>query len=321
MLAAVIVTWNSEAVIGRCLDSCLEAGVPEVIVVDNASLDRTVDAVARRPGVRLIASETNRGFAGAVNLGVSSTNAKHVLLMNPDTELLSGWTDLAALLDEPGIGAACGALIGPHGDIQHGFNVRALPTPWTLAFEALGLNRIWPSSPVNRRYRAPLEPDKPAAVEQPAGAFLAFRRSVWSELGGFDERFWPAWFEDVDFCKRVARNGYRIWYTPAAKAKHLGGASVSQMHWADRERFWYSNLLRYALKHYSIYGRAITTAGVVVGCLLRAIWSSLRRFSLAPVAVYSRVVWFACLHWLSLAPVKPVERERTFIWKGLQLRD
>jgi GT2 family glycosyltransferase len=321
MMAAVIVTWNSEDVIGRCLDSCIRAGLREIIVVDNASSDGTVAEVRRRPAVKLVASPANLGFAGGVNLAVSGTPAPYILLLNPDVELVNGTNDLLEILNSPGTGAAAGRLTGTDGGPQHGFNVRALPTGWTLAFEALGLNRIWPTNPVNRRYRSQVTAVQPVPVEQPAGAFLAFRRDVWSELGGFDEQFWPAWFEDVDFCQRLQRNGRTVWYLPSASAKHSGGNSVRKLSWAAKERYWYTNLLRYAFKHFRLRGRLIATFGVIGGCLLRCIALTFSRFSLEPVAVYSRVVWVACLFWFSQVGAEPGQPRRTFIWKGLQLRN
>ncbi len=113
---------------------------------------------------------------------------------------------------------------------RRGFTIRRFPTPLTLWFELCGFNRLWPSNPVNRRYRY-LDRDLEQAgpVEQPAGAFLMFRRDVWERLGGFDEGFYPVWFEDVDFCRRAADAGYRIEYVPQVEAEHLGGHSVGQI--------------------------------------------------------------------------------------------
>ena len=87
----------------------------------------------------------------------------------------------------------------------------------------LGLNRIWPGNPVNRRYRT-ASPNRLVDVEQPAGAFLMVRRSAWSALGGFDENFFPIWFEDVDFCKRLHDAGLKIVFLPGCGRPPSGGA-------------------------------------------------------------------------------------------------
>ncbi len=96
-------------------------------------------------------------------------------------------------------------------DPQSGFTIRRFPTPAALIFELFGINRLWPSNPVNRHYRyLDRDLDQPGPVEQPAGAFLMTRRDVWESLHGFDESFHPVWFEDVDYCKRASGSGYQI---------------------------------------------------------------------------------------------------------------
>src|SRR5436309_10634563 len=102
----VIVTYQSEAVIGDCLRSVARTGA-EVVVIDNASRDRTVD-VARGCGARVIANVVNRGFAGGVNQGVRLLDTPNVLLVNPDAVLETGIEPLIDRLREPGVGAVGG---------------------------------------------------------------------------------------------------------------------------------------------------------------------------------------------------------------------
>ena len=204
-VAIVIVAHNSERHIGACLEACAHVlPAAEVCVVDNASLDATVASTRPFASVRTIANPTNRGFAAAVNQGVAATTAPLILLLNPDTYLESGIDQMMAECRRDGVGGAGGRLTASEGRPQAGFMVRRFPTASTLIFEALGLNRLWPGNPVNRRYRClDLDLDQPADVDQPAGAFLMFRRDAFSQTGGFDERFFPIWFEDVDFCLRL----------------------------------------------------------------------------------------------------------------------
>ena len=101
-------------------------------------------------------------------------------------------------------GAVGGRLVDTDGRPQVGFNVRSFPTPAALACEVLLLNRVWPSNPVNRRYRRlNWDPERPQDVDQPAGAFLMVRREVLENVGLLDEDFAPIWFEDVDLCLRI----------------------------------------------------------------------------------------------------------------------
>src|SRR6266498_5785975 len=87
MIGVVIITYNSADVIGRCLDACRRFPNLQVLVVDNASTDQTVNEAQRRRGVRLIANTENRGFAAAANQGIRALETDFVLLLNPDTEL------------------------------------------------------------------------------------------------------------------------------------------------------------------------------------------------------------------------------------------
>ena len=127
---------------------------------------------------------------------------------------------------------AGGKLVDPGGAPQAGFAVRNLPTALTLIFEVLLINRIWKNNRVNWHYRCSgLDLSQPAKVEQPAGALFLFRRSVWERLGGFDEGFYPLWFEDVDFCRRAKDDGYHMYYVPAVQAVHEGGHSSGPYQW------------------------------------------------------------------------------------------
>ena len=182
------------------------------------------------------------------------------------------------VLETPGTGAVGGMLIGEDGKPQRGFMARNLPTPGTLIFEVLGINRLWPRNPLNWHYRClALSPMTTAQVDQPAGAFLMFSRAAWETVGGFDERFWPVWFEDVDFCARLKSAGFRTYYDPQGVAKHSGSHSVRTLPLENRERYWYGSLLGYAEKHYrstafraSLWsgsrGCALSGAGGVSAC-------------------------------------------------------
>src|SRR5262249_52994222 len=151
------------------------------VVVDNASQDGTIACIP--DGVRTIKNSQNRGFAAAVNQGVRAVDADFILLLNPDTGVLSALDELIVASQQYGMSA--GKLVDETRRAQRGFTIRRFPTPKSLLFELFGINRLWPSNPVNRHYRY-LDRDLEQAglVEQPAGAFLMFRRDVWEELGG-----------------------------------------------------------------------------------------------------------------------------------------
>ena len=353
MTGIVVVTWNSAEVIRACLDACLRLPDVQVAVVDNASSDETVAEVRKRPEVRLVANATNRGFAGGVNQGIEMLDCPAVLILNPDAVPVAGFELLATAALRAGVGAAGGTLLDTAGVPQHGFNVRQFPTPWTLAFEVLGLNKLLPFNPVNRRYRmidgaaaVRESPHRPRAVpaahsvteprpsgsgsttparlsgervptrsraladpllhsrgseaidvDQPAGAFLMVNRAAWAAVGGFDEGFHPVWFEDVDFCLRLKKTGYRIVYVPNAGARHIGGHSAARVRWDQRQVFWYGNLLRYAGLHFPPVGRRLVSVAVMLGVLVRASAALVFRGRLTAVSVYSEILRLACRCW------------------------
>jgi GT2 family glycosyltransferase len=263
------------------------------VVVDNASSDETIERVRARTGLRLIANRDNRGFAAAVNQGAGEAGqAEYLLLLNPDACLATPVDDLIEATQRHGL--AAGKLLGEDGHAQTGFTLRRFPTPATLVFELLGLNRMWPGNPVNRRYRyLDRDLDQPGPVEQPAGAFLMARRDVWGRLGGLDEQFHPVWFEDVDFCRRAADAGYRIEYVPSVTALHAGGHSVGQVPRPYRAMYWCDSLLKYAVKHFRPLAFRGVCAAVIVSAVPRMILGMMQERSLAPVAMYFKILKLA----------------------------
>ncbi len=291
-VAIVVVTYNSVAEIGACLDSLRGVSGAEVIVVDNASSDATCAEVRRR-NVRLIANPENTGFAAAVNTGVRATDSPLVLLLNPDAHVLRGLDSLAACFDDPRTGGAGGLLLSPDGSPQTGFLARRLPSPATLIFEALGLNRIWPRNPVNWHYRCfDFDPMVRQHIEQPPGAFFMFRRTAWEQVRGFDERFWPVWFEDVDFCARLKADGWTVCYEPNAVATHRGAHSIRSLSVEKRQRYWYLGLLGYAGKHFSPVIFRFVCLAVMAGAAGRAV-AGVRWAGVRSLAVYAAVFQLA----------------------------
>ena len=266
-VCAVIVTYNSGTHVAEVVSSCRQFGVP-VVIVDNASTDGTVFP----DDVILIRNQENRGFAAAVNQGVQAHDAPLTLLLNPDARLLTSVEVLCDIAVANRHNAVAGLLVDACGEPQKGFSVRRLPTPTTLALEVLGINRVWPGNPVNRSYRcSDLNLSLRQKVEQPAGAFFLFRRDDWLELGGFDERYFPIWFEDVDFCKRLLDRGGTVIMEPTARALHWGGHSVEKLQDGCRIRFWYGSLLRYALRHFGPVSGRLVAGCVFIGLAIRMV--------------------------------------------------
>lgn len=257
-------------------------------MVDNASRDGTV-ARARPHAARVLENSRNVGFAGGVNQGLKATRAACVLILNPDVTLRSPLEPLLEACRQGGL--AAGQLTDARGAAQAGFTIRRFPTPAALALELLGINRLWPRNSSNRHYRY-LDRDlnQAGTVDQPAGAFLAIRHDVWDKLGGFDENFYPVWFEDVDFCKRAVRAGYRILYVPEVKARHIGGHSVRRISVTQRDLYWYDSLLRYAEKHFAARQYKGVCLAAVLSVFPRAVLSMIRERSYKPIITSFRIL-------------------------------
>jgi len=289
------VTFHSDAVILSCLDA-LNKMAPHVktIVVDNASGDRTTQLVRQHSSATLIANPENRGFAAAVNQGIAACDQEFLLILNPDANLLTGIDALIEASQQYGL--AAGKLVDNTGQAQSGFTIRRLPTPLALIFELFGINRLWPSNPVNRRYRyQDRDLNQPGPVEQPAGAFLMTRRDVWNTLHGFDESFHPVWFEDVDYCRRALDHQYQIQYVPSVQAAHQGAHSVGQIPEGCRAVYWCVSLTRYAAKHFQSAGYRAVCLAVVLSSFPRMVARMIQDRSLQPVATYRKIVRFAGL--------------------------
>ena len=273
-LSILIVTWNSERWIDRCLRSipaACEGLEYEVVVHDNASSDGTVTHVR---DANVIRSATNAGFAAGTNRAFAASRGRYVFLLNPDCELAPrALTRLLEFMEpHPQIAAAVPLLIDESGDSQREFQIRRLPTLGTLAAELLLLDKLFPRNRATARYRyRDLDLTHPQRIEQPAAAALLLRREVVEEIGPLDEQFAPAWFEDVDYCQRLAVSKKELWAVPSAEVRHFGGASLEHMPFSRFVDIWYGNMWRYAKKW---FGRGQVEAlrwAIIAGMLLRCL--------------------------------------------------
>lgn len=300
--SVIVITYNSGQEIKSCLEEMVKNPFWQIVVIDNASTDETQDVMREfsHERVTFVRNQINVGFASAANQGERLNRSSIVVLMNPDTRVVTGALDrLASALATEGVGAAGGRLLDSSGRPQRGFQFRRFATLGAMLAEVLLLNRVWPGNPWNRRYRC-LDADDTQAqfVDQPAGACLAVRREAWESIGGFDENFYPVWFEDVDFCRRLADRGWKIAYCPDARFTHTGGHSVSKLPFREKQAFWYANMLRYFSKHHGRWRTNILRAGILAGLAIRSVASLIgvgpggvsRKEALAGYAHAARVV-------------------------------
>ena len=251
-LTIIIVSWNVKDDLVNCLRSIEEhqPSVPfEIIVVDNASSDRTVETVKKNfPNVTVIANSENKGFAAANNQAIKIAKGQYLLLLNPDTIVHKNTLDsLIKVLDENPQAAACGPkILDANGEycpsIGYIPTFRSLLYHWTF-LRYLGIFR----NHYKQLKRTHLSYDNIADVEQLSGSVLLLRRPVMKEIGLFDENFFM-YYEDVDLCLRIRNAGWKIIFVPDAVITHIGGKSTEQV--SEKKKFFlYSSALIFFRKH------------------------------------------------------------------------
>jgi N-acetylglucosaminyl-diphospho-decaprenol L-rhamnosyltransferase len=264
-VSVVVVTFNSEQWIERCLGSVRGY---ETIVVDHGSTDGTLEIVRREfPGVRVIEQE-NVGMGAGNNAGMRLASGHYFLLLNADAWMLDdGVERLAEFADEHPDAAVVGPrLMNPDGSLQR--SARGFPTLWRLTTEYLFLRKLAPRSrALNTFYEGGFDHDEVRRVDWLFGACLFVRRDAADEVGLFDEAFFM-FSEETDWCYRFSQAGWSVYFFPGAEAVHVGGASHGGRLFAENVR----GHLRFFGKHHGTReaerARRLLLAGVRLRLLL-----------------------------------------------------
>lgn len=254
-LSVIIVTWNSADEIVQCIESVIHNSKtihPEIIVIDNNSGDNSFELVnsIKYPGLHSFKNDENLGYTKAINQGIKSSKGKNILLLNPDTVLQPGVLDtLAGFLDtNSNYGACCPQMLNPDGTIQQ--SIRNFPGYWEMFCEFSLLSYIFPSSKLFGKWKMKyFDYTHDADVEQPMAAGLMVKKHVLDEVRNMDERY-QMFFNDVDLCKKIIDEGYRIRLLTNAKIIHEHGVSIHK----DRVRMitiWNRDCVKYFEKHHN----------------------------------------------------------------------
>lgn len=238
-VSVVIPVWNGAFVIENCLKALFEytgAGLHEVICVDNASTDESASLVASSfPQVRLLRQVVNLGFAGGVNTGIETAEGDVFILLNQDCVVQPGWlTSLLQALEFQKDAILGCMILDQDGNIDHVGAKIQRP-------EAIGV------------HLTELQEERPFPVEYVSGAVFAFHRRVWERVGKFDEGFYPAYYEDADYCFRARRHGVKILCVPQARVVHLrssqGRRTNPLQHIANHHTVRYRFVCKHFLEH------------------------------------------------------------------------
>jgi GT2 family glycosyltransferase len=246
LIGAVVVNYNTRELLRDCLKSVRREGIPEVVVVDNASADGSSKMVRSEfPEVGLISNRHNPGYGAGANQGIRTTRSPYVLLLNGDTLLGEGSASrLAAWLDRNERVAVVGPrLLNPDGTLQ----ASCFPylTPFNVLVLNTQLNRLLRVLP---RYRPTWRGTASRTSHWVKGAALAIRREAFEAVGGFDETYFM-YAEELDLCHRVHLAGWEIHYAPDATVVHVEAASTNQNRHAMAERLFLS-LEQFYRRHY-----------------------------------------------------------------------
>jgi N-acetylglucosaminyl-diphospho-decaprenol L-rhamnosyltransferase len=258
-LSIVIVSWNVRDLLRACLQSAVSglrsAAVngarlaAEIIVVDNASTDGSVEMVrAEFPDARLMVNAINRGYTGGNNDGIAAATGRHVLILNPDTEIVGD--ALAALVQyadaHPEVGVIGPQLLNPDGSVQS--SRRRFPTLMTGLFESTWLQSLTPPSVLHGYFVKDRSDTETQKVDWVVGACLLVRREVIAQVGALDEGFFM-YSEEIDWCRRIKQAGWKVVYLPAAQVIHHAGKSSEQAV-AQRHIQFQTSKVRYFRKHH-----------------------------------------------------------------------
>ncbi|WP_454764685.1 glycosyltransferase family 2 protein [Cupriavidus campinensis] len=279
----VIVNWSSgmqllEAMLS--LQQYADGLVASVAIVDNASVDNSLELVAERKDwafpIHFVRNMENRGFGAACNQGARMGQADMVLFLNPDTKVFENSLSVPlafmereenADVDVTGI-----QLIDETGHIQRA--CARFPSLGMFSAAAIGLDRL-PWLRESRHHMSDWDHASTRDVDHVIGAFYLIRRTVFESLAGFDERFF-VYLEDLDLSLRVRKSGGRIVYLADAQAFHAGGGTSRQI---KARRLFYSlrSRLLYGFKHFSRLGAwALVAVTVGVEPISRTVFSAAR---------------------------------------------
>ncbi len=224
-ISFVIVNWNTKNLLLDCLKSIYETVKDisfEIFVVDNASTDGSVEALAKKyPDVIIIRNSKNLGFAKANNKAFKIMKGRYALLLNTDTVLMPGAVkELFDFMESDKDAAiACGQLLNPDGSKQN--SIANFPSLLTFVLNEAILRILFPEKFPSKlkNYKNPIE------IDSGIGACLIVRKSAMDEVGFFDESYF-FFFEETDWALRMKKAGWKIFFVPSAKIIHKQGQSV-----------------------------------------------------------------------------------------------
>lgn len=280
-LSVVIVNYNVKYFLEQCLRSveiALKDIPSEIFVVDNASVDGSVEMVGEKfPEVKLIANHDNVGFSRANNQAIRKSEGEYILLLNPDTVVEENtFSESLSFMDtHPDAGALGVKMIDGKGNFLPE-SKRGLPTPWVAFYKIFGLASLFPKSPkFARYYMGHLSSEENNEVEVLAGAYMLMRKTALDKAGLLDEDFFM-YGEDIDLSYRIIKAGFKNYYLADTSIIHYKGESTKKGS-LNYVYVFYKAMAIFAKKHFSgTYARLFNLL-ITLAIYLRAGVSVVRR--------------------------------------------
>lgn len=277
MLSIVIVNYNAEKLLQRCLMSVYaetKRDPFDVWVVDNNSTDTSVLMVRQNfPQVNVIENKENVGFARANNQAIAKCTGDYILILNPDTLILQNAPEKIVnfMGENPTVGICGCKVLNEDRTLQLACR-RSIPTPRAAFFRLSGLSRLFPNSKITAKYNLTyLNPNKAHEVDAVSGAFLMIRRKVVDNIGKLDERFFM-YGEELDWCFRAKKAGWKVMYYPNVEIIHYKGeCSKSNSRKATFE--FYRSMYLFHKKHFAENYNPVINIIIYAGILLKALMS------------------------------------------------
>ncbi len=282
-LSVIIVTWNSENVIGECLNSLLQYTTPEdeIIVVDNASSDNTRMLVEsmNNPLIRLITSDKNLGFGPANNIGLSEAQGNYIALINPDIVFtMDCFTpSIDYLASHQGVGIISPKLINKDGSFQSTSSF--YPTPIKELINRVGISRLLPYSFKLKYFPNHIDTNSIFEPDWTYSAFQVLRTQDMRDIGGFSSDYFM-YCEDMDLCKKmnIILHKSTIYYG-SINAVHIGGYSEGVSGAPNKARYCILGINQFMNKYYSHSTRNTLRAIKASGYFRKFIFSILSKYN------------------------------------------
>jgi hypothetical protein len=283
LVSVIVVNLNVCEFLRSALTSLQRSlvGIPsEILVVDNASVDNSLQMLrVEFPTIKVIENTNNVGFAKANNQALARARGTYLLLINPDT-LVQERTVRSMLKffeahADAGI-AGC-KILNPDGSFQLSCR-RSFPSPWVAFTKIVGLSALFPHSRWFGRYNLTyLDEQETYEVDVLSGSFMMLRRTVYEEVGGLDESYF-LYGEDIDWCARIKRAGWKIFYSHETSIIHYKGESTRRSD-VDQVKLFYEAMDIFIRNYFSnpLIFRLVMRLGIFLSRLAAALTSASRR--------------------------------------------